>query len=86
MKTNYGRTCGPDAYGRYAERVEQVARTSGEGGVLRGKRFAFMTCDCVAAVEHSCRNLRAFQRPMFCGRFLQFERPRPFTTQLTCSN
>jgi hypothetical protein len=43
-------TCGPCAYGQWAERVEQVDRTSGEGGVLRGSRFAFMACDCVAAV------------------------------------
>lgn len=35
-------TCGPCAYGRWAERVEQVARTSAEGGVLRGNRFAFI--------------------------------------------
>jgi hypothetical protein len=52
VKTDYWMTCGPSAYGRCAERVEQVARTSGEGGVLRGKRFAFMASDCLAAVDH----------------------------------
>jgi hypothetical protein len=51
--------CGPYACGRCAERVEQIARTSDEGGVLRGKRFAFMVSVCVFAARSSFRNLRA---------------------------
>lgn len=86
MKTNYGDACGPCAYGRCAERLEQVVRTSSEGGVLRGKRFTFMACDCVAAVNQSFRNLRAVQHLTFCGQIPPIRAFASFQNALTCSN
>jgi hypothetical protein len=61
-----GVTCGPCAYGCCTESVKKLARTSSAGDVLRGKRFAFMACDCVSAVDQSFRNLRAVTKvPLF---------------------
>jgi hypothetical protein len=79
-------TCGPCAYGRSAERVEQVARTSTKGGVLRGKRFAFMACDCVAAVDYSFRNLRAVRPVRLFGQIPPISAFASFQDAITCSS
>jgi hypothetical protein len=79
-------TCGPCAYGLCAERVEQVTRTSEERGVLRGNRFAFMACDCVAAVDLSFRNLQADCRLRLLGQFPPLHGWASFQNAITFSS
>lgn len=63
-----------------------MARTSSAGGVLRGKRFAFMAFDCVFAVDQSFRNLRAVTKVPLFGLISLLSVHGSFQNAITCSS